>query len=100
MGTCPPSPTTNHFSHHPFTCTEGAERTKSEFSEHCFGPTPQERTRVGFLSTVDRISINRPAPFSGDAAKRPLSACFRHSLPPAAAVEQQACTPPAARGLG
>src|SRR5207245_3457886 len=66
------NPTRNHFSHHPLTCTEGPERTKSELGEHCLSSSPQERTRVWFPSSVDRISVNRTATLGGDDATRAL----------------------------
>src|SRR3989441_183317 len=94
MGTCSPSSTRNHFSHHPFTCTEGTERTKSELGEHCLSSTPQERTRVRFPSSVDRISVNRPPPLGGNDAKRPLQGCLRDSLPPVVAVDEEALLKP------
>ena len=99
MGTCPPSSTRNHFSHHPFTCTKGSERTKSELGEHCLSSTPQERTRVRFPSSVDRISINRPATIGSDHAKRALQGCLRDSLPPVIAIDEEAGNPPVGRCL-
>src|SRR2546425_3996497 len=99
MGTCSPSSTRNHFSHHPFTCTEGTERTKSELGEHCLSSTPQERTRVRFPSSVDRISVNRPPPLGGNDAKRALQGCLRDSLPPVIAVDEEARNPPVGRSL-
>jgi len=98
-GACLPLPTRNYFSHHPFTCTEGTEWTKSELGEHCLSSSPQERTRVGFPSSVDWISVNRPAPFGGDDAKRAFQGCLRDSLPPLIAIDEEARNPPVGRSL-
>ena len=91
--------TPNNLSHHPFTCTEGTERTKPELGEHCLSSTPQERTRVRFPSSVDRISVNRPAPLGSNDAKRALQGCLRDSLPPVVAVDEEARNPPVGRSL-
>src|SRR5205807_8519130 len=45
-------------------------------------------------SSVDRISVNRPATLGGDDAKRALQGCLRDSLSPVIAVDEEARNPP------